>query len=642
MIGVLALSRVTMPPFTAEEFELAQLFASQAAIALENARLFTEMGEALDRERYLREAAHTLSSSLELPAIFANLMQVAAGVVRAEGGLLSLVSADGAALHVVQSLNMPESMTLRPLRREDKGLSWPVYENGRSLMLADYRDHPNALPALVAAGIRALIIVPITAGEIRLGALSVFTLDSNKQFSQRDLELAEIIGRQVGQAIRNARLFQAEQQARQVAETLRAANLALSQSLNLDTILAILLDYLDRLINYDSASVMLLEEGERLVIRASQGYERWSSNDNNPPLDMAMDVPTTPNLQRLLVTGQSFIIADTATYPGWVDIAGLEYIRNWLGVPLIASGRTIGLYSIDKAEPGYFTAEHMQLTEGLATQAALSIQNALLYQAEREQYNRLQISQAQLIQAEKMSALGRLSASIAHEINNPLQAIQGCLTLLEKALNKGPMEAKVERYLRIVSGEIERIAVIVRRMRGFYQPSPEDWRPTDVPAVLDSVLELSAKQLQYSRITVEWMPSNGVPPVWANMNNLKQVFLNLVLNAIDAMPQGGKLCLSATLAEMVPKHKAEVEPAVRIEMSDTGVGMSPEIVSRIFEPFYTTKEQGSGLGLAISYGIIEAHGGQISVNSHEGEGTTFTILLPVTSQSRTLPRARSE
>jgi GAF domain-containing protein len=287
---------------------------------------------------------------------------------------------------------MPQGVTLRPLHQGDKGLSWNVYESGQSVLLSEYGEHPDALPALAASGVRALILVPVIANETRLGVLGVFTLNPDKRFNQRDLALTDTIGRQVGLALRNAGLFHAEQQARQVAETLRAANLALSQSLDLDTILAILLDYLGRLINYDSASVMLLEEGDRLVIRASQGYERWSSNDNNPPLDMAMDVPTTPNLQRLLATGQSFIIADTTTYPGWVDITGLEYIRSWLGVPLTASGRTIGLYSIDKAEPGYFTAEHMQLAEALATQAALSIQNALLYQAERDQYNRLQIS----------------------------------------------------------------------------------------------------------------------------------------------------------------------------------------------------------------------------------------------------------
>jgi PAS domain S-box-containing protein len=582
------------------------------------------MSEALERERYLREAAYTLSSSLELPAIFANLMQVAAGVVRADGGLLSLISADGQSLHVVNSLGMPTGTILRPLGQGDKGLSWSVYQSGRPVLLPEYREHPDAIPALVEGGVRALLIVPIIAQEMRLGTLGLFTLDVKKQFDQRDLALAETIGRQVGVAIHNARLFQAEQQARQVAETLRAANLALSQSLNMDTILAILLDYLHQLVNYDSASVLLFDGEDRLVIRASQGYERWQGR----PLGMVMDVPMTPNLERLITTGRSFAINDTTSYPGWLDIAGLDYIHSWLGVPFIASGRVIGLYSIDKAEAGYFTAEHIQLAEGLATQAALSIQNALLYQAEREQFNRLQISQAQLIQAEKMSALGRLSASIAHEINNPLQAIQGCLTLLDKSIPKEQRVGKVDRYLEIVSGEIERIAAIVRRMRGFYQPSAEDWRPTSVAAVIDSILELSAKQLQHSHIVVQWTATEDLPAVWANVNNLKQVLLNLVLNALDSMPDGGTLSVAVSKREMTAKHKGEVQAAVCIEISDTGVGMSPEVASRIFEPFYTTKAQGSGLGLAISYGIIEAHEGQLSVKSRPGEGTTFTILLP--------------
>jgi two-component system, NtrC family, sensor kinase len=155
---------------------------------------------------------------------------------------------------------------------------------------------------------------------------------------------------------------------------------------------------------------------------------------------------------------------------------------------------------------------------------------------------------------------------------------------------------------------------------------------TDVQVVLDGVLELAGKQLQHSHIAVEREWATGLPLIQANVDHLKQVFLNLVLNAIDAMSAQGKgtLRLRTGLDQMQSRDNRPL-PAVRIEIGDTGPGIPPESLSRVFEPFMTTKAEGTGLGLSISYGIIEAHGGQITATSQVGVGTTFTILLPVES-----------
>jgi two-component system NtrC family sensor kinase len=174
----------------------------------------------------------------------------------------------------------------------------------------------------------------------------------------------------------------------------------------------------------------------------------------------------------------------------------------------------------------------------------------------------------------------------------------------------------------------------VRRLRDFYRPTRQERQFTDVRAVLEGVLELIGKQLQHSHIAVEREDLGGLPLIWANADHLKQVFLNLVLNAIDAMStsgdgtRGGTLRVRTALDTCWPPDDS-ARPAVRIEFSDTGEGIPPEIMSHLFEPFVTTKSYGSGLGLSISYGIIGAHNGQITVTSQAGEGTTFTIWLPV-------------
>ena len=166
-------------------------------------------------------------------------------------------------------------------------------------------------------------------------------------------------------------------------------------------------------------------------------------------------------------------------------------------------------------------------------------------------------------------------------------------------------------------------------MRDFYRPARKELHPIYLHAVLESVLELTHKQLQHSDVTIERAWVDYLPEIQANPDHLKQVFLNLVLNGIDAMTTGGTLYISTALDQIQLNSDQKPLPAVRVEFSDTGEGIAPEILPHLFEPFFTTKERGSGLGLSISYGIIQAHNGQITVESHTGLGTTFIILLPV-------------
>jgi signal transduction histidine kinase len=188
----------------------------------------------------------------------------------------------------------------------------------------------------------------------------------------------------------------------------------------------------------------------------------------------------------------------------------------------------------------------------------------------------------------------------------------------------------------MAESEIDRIGNIVRRLRDFYRPARQVFQPTEVHVILDSVLTLAGKQLQHNNVTVEREWEDGLPLIQANPDHLKQVFLNLVLNAADAIAArhppdskaGGTLWVRTALDQMQRQDGKEVLPAVRIEFADTGEGMPPEILNRLFEPFLTTKKDGTGLGLSISFGIIQAHNGRITAASQVGVGTTFTILLP--------------
>ena len=285
-----------------------------------------------------------------------------------------------------------------------------------------------------------------------------------------------------------------------------------------------------------------------------------------------------------------------------------------------------------------------RVEERTAELKQIAAENIQLYETQREQYQRLQESQAQLIQVEKMAALGRLVASVTHEINNPLQAVQGFLNLLKEEMEGQRRQEDMRESLTVVESEIDRIVAIMGRLRDFYRPA----QPTqltsvdsfyqsadqelpfmDLHAVLESVLQLTGQKIEQGRVKVERVWAGDLPLIQANPDHLKQVFLNLTLNALDAMPNKDETLRLTTGLDRTQPHGDQPQPVVRIEFSDTGTGIPPETLAHLFEPLFTTKAHGSGFGLFTSYKIIEAHHGQISVTSQVGQGTTFTILLPV-------------
>lgn len=227
-------------------------------------------------------------------------------------------------------------------------------------------------------------------------------------------------------------------------------------------------------------------------------------------------------------------------------------------------------------------------------------------------------AQAALIQAEKLAIAGKLSASLAHEINNPLQSVIGCLGLARETLAEGK---DATEFLEVGLEQLRRVARIVAQLRDMYRPSrPEERQHTDVNVLLKQVLTLSRKRCEEQGIDVAWQAVPDLPSLLLVPDQMQQVFLNLVLNALDAMPQGGRLQIRATGTDR--------PIGVRVSFTDSGTGIAADVLSHVFDPFYSTKPSGLGLGLFISKDIVEQHGGRIEVQSRTVEGTTFTVWLP--------------
>jgi two-component system, NtrC family, sensor kinase len=236
--------------------------------------------------------------------------------------------------------------------------------------------------------------------------------------------------------------------------------------------------------------------------------------------------------------------------------------------------------------------------------------------------------QAHILHQDKMMSLGRLAASVAHEINNPLSGVLNYIRLMSRivaAQTAAPKEThKFKSYLGIVENEIQRCARIVANLLTFARTSDIIFKAVDVRALIEQCLVLSGHRLQLGNIETKIDVNEPLPAIQGDANQLQQCLINLVFNAIDAMPDGGLLEIKA--------RSGEDRSVVVISVTDNGCGIAPENLARLFDPFFTTKQegQGTGLGLSTTYGIIEKHKGTIDAHSRLGHGTTFTIKLPVT------------
>jgi two-component system NtrC family sensor kinase len=293
-------------------------------------------------------------------------------------------------------------------------------------------------------------------------------------------------------------------------------------------------------------------------------------------------------------------------------------------------------------EIGLLAASFNRMTEALGkAQAELDALVTTLEQRVEERTQELREAQAQLIQTEKLASLGKLSASIAHEINNPLSGILTYAKLLSRKFRTGPPDAEgiqaALQQLSLVERETQRCCSIVRNLLDFARQRELSFQEVDLRTALEEALSLLAHRLGIQNVEVA-RELGPIPMVRADFGQLRQAFVNILMNACEAMPGGGKLRV-VTREVMLPgdgtgrtlSPTGKTAPPARfaeVAISDTGQGIAPEHLSKIFDPFFTTKEKGTGLGLSVVYGIVEKHGGRIAVDSRVGQGTTVTLRFP--------------
>jgi len=284
-------------------------------------------------------------------------------------------------------------------------------------------------------------------------------------------------------------------------------------------------------------------------------------------------------------------------------------------VPILRPNMHMVLYAARDVDQPPLRESDLELFQILARQAAAALENSRLYAEQLDYVHKIEESQKALLQAEKMAAAGRLSASIAHEVNNPLQAVQNCMHL---AGREDLPDEKRKEYFDLARTELERLILTVRRMLDFYRPGVTLLEEVDLAEMLQYILNLMSKQVSESNVKVIIDFLGPIPIIKAVGSQIQQVFINLILNAMDAMPEGGILNIKTR----------PLKSGVEITFQDQGKGIPAEKQANIFEPFFSTKDGGTGLGLTVSYNIITAHGGTLELIPERGPGAYFRLFLP--------------
>jgi len=466
--------------------------------------------------------------------------------------------------------------------------------------------------------------------EVRTGDELESLADEFNEMAGRLQKSANDIRQQMATVQRQA------EELRLLHETTRAINARLDLAQTLTTFAR----ETSRVISYDHLSVALLdEEGEHYTVQFV--FPETEASDFSPGTRHRLEESYVGEAVR---AGRPYVRKDIGEPPlrAEDEFLATAGFRAVMLIPLVSESRAIGSVNLASRNPKAFGAEEQERMTLLAESFAVAIQHRRLYQrvlrfAEdlevevRRRTAQLRLAQDKLVQTEKLAASGQLAAGIAHEINNPLGIIKNYLRLAMDGIRAtAPTEpsSAAGQHLQIIEEEINRIARIVRNLLDLYHPREDSPVATNLDEVLERVLELFAPNWEKKNIRTVRRFAPSLPPLIVSGDRIRQVFINLLRNAEDAMEDGGTITLTTRLE---PAVVAGDDPRIAIEVEDSGCGIARGDLVRVFDPFYTTKKggAGTGLGLSVSYGIVRSYGGTIDIDSEPGRGTRVTVALPL-------------
>jgi signal transduction histidine kinase len=618
VIGVLDLVSHHPEAFTQADGQLLVVIASHLAGLLENVRLHEETRLRAINMEVLHHVVGRIVGLTDVDEIAQVTARMMAEHFAFDLAVIALADAPRQNLIVIGAggigeQNIPRGMQI-PL---EAGMMGRVFQSGQSCMIND--THLEARYLILEnwqAG--SEMCVPLWEGEQVYGVVNVERIRKDA-FTENDLLTLEALAGVLSTVILNARSYQQLHINLRHLQAVRETALDISADLDLDTLLRRVTLRARELVGAQGAELGLVNEKNRTVeIKVSENP--WQDYYRGLVIPFSQGVAG-----QMAVHGEPIAVED---YKGWQGRLHLEKDAPFTavaGVPLKYKSQVIGTLTVsyDERERS-FSPDDVQLLELLAPQVAVSVRNARLYQELQESMEAERVAEDRLIQSARLAAVGEMAAGVAHELNNPLTTVAG---FVELVLDELPKDSQQRADLELVLREALRAREVVRRLLDFSRPGEGFRVQADLNDLSREVLALIRHLAHTSGVEIDLQFHSELPLIQVDRDQIKQVLLNLIHNALQAMPRGGILTIQTAPA----KHQQRAGAQVLVK--DTGHGITPEDLGRIFEPFFTTRPpgKGTGLGLAVSYGIVTDHGGFIEVVSEPGKGSCFTVWLPVES-----------
>lgn len=606
--------------FTSEEIERAEHAANHIALALWNFQQSTEIQHRLRESDALAEIGRALSETEHTGTdkVLQLIVDSARELIsNAEESVIHLLEAEEQSLWARAVSGYPErdKEFRRVKMRLGEGVAGQVIREGITINIGDVETDPRFLLSSSMPNFRSLLVAPVQSGGQQIGTISVQSRMPNA-FSTKDVELLKSLGVQAAIAIENTRLFESTQQRLKEVDALYKINQGLAASLNSDELIKDVIALLHQNFGYYHVQIYLLDPtSQDLILKRGSGEIGSELLKNGFRLSRGLGIAG-----HVAETGVPFVTNNVNEVVFFSRNPLLPDTQSELAVPIKSDGKVAGVLDIQHTPPHRLTDGDLQLMTAVADQLAVALQRANLYTDLQTALNQEQTIRSQLIQSERLALVGRLLASVSHELNNPLQAIQNALFLLKEE----NLSNQAIQDLDIILSETERMAALIERLRSAYRPVRlYDFHPVDLNGLIEDVHALISTHMRQKEIAFEFFPDPDLPQISGLSDQIRQVVLNLFLNAIEIMEPGGRLT--------VHTRNLSQQDEVFLSVKDTGSGIDPEILPKIFDPFITSKHTGTGLGLTITHDIIEQHHGRIQAeNNTDGQpGATFSVWLPI-------------
>ena len=563
-----------------------------------------------ERLNLLYQVSNVIHSTLEPQEALQLIVREAVRLMRASSGSVVLINPTTGFLEIHASQHLPATAARLKLRVGEGITGW-VARAGKPARIGDVAQDPRYVAA--RRGVRSELAVPLEVnGEVR----GVLNVDSERRdaFSADDQELLQELAVQAAKVIHNTWLYEQLRLKAGLFESLASVSRTINSTLNLDEALRAVTREACLLMRARMCSLMMLDEThEWLNLRASYGAGEAYLNKPRLSVEESLLGVVVRRKKPLQVEN-----VQTSNRYQNVEVARREGLVSVLSVPLLFAGQVIGALNVYTSRPYNFSNEEVRILSALAELSGIAIEKARLYE-------RTVDVEEQLRQNEKLSALGLLAAEVAHEIRNPLTVMK----LLYHSLDlKFPAADPRAKDARLIEAKIEHLNRIVEQILAFARTTEPQMAPVNLNELIDELGLLVRHKLANQNVEFVRDLQPDLPPVPGDAPQLEQAFLNLILNAAEAMPQGGKLTIRSRVTRL---PRASTRPThVVLEFKDTGKGMSEELQHRAFTTFLsTTKAKGTGLGLAIVGRIIETHRGNIRIKSRLNHGSIITVSFPV-------------